>query len=88
MKFQVRNQVLARMVDDEIVILDSRTNEYLGLNATGAVIWNVLAEGRSVTEAVEALIMSFDVDRGTAETDVAALIGTLQELDVIAPVAQ
>lgn len=85
MRYGVPDHVLARTVHDEVMILDTRTDEYLGLNPTGAAVWDVLVDGRPVTDAVENLVQNFDVPRDTAENDVAALIENLQRLGVISP---
>ena len=85
MIFRVHDHIAARAVDDEVIIFDARSGGYLGLNATGAAIWDVLASGRSAEHAVEALVTLFDVDRATAERDVTLLLRELQSLDLISP---
>lgn len=85
MKFVVPTYIHARTLHDEVMILDTRNNGYLGLNQTGAAVWDVLTDGRPVSDAVETLVMSFNVDARTAEDDVDALVGNLQELGIITP---
>lgn len=85
MRYRVLEHVLARAVHDEVMILDTRSDEFLGLNATGAAVWDVLIAGRPVAEAIDGLVENFDVARDTAEKDVAALLENLQRLGVISP---
>lgn len=85
MKFRVPEHVVARTVDDEVILFDAQNGGYLGLNPSGATIWDVLTSGRPVADAVEELVTRFDVDRATAEEDVTVLVSNLQNLDLISP---
>jgi hypothetical protein len=83
----VPEQVIARPVQDEVIILDTRTNQYLGLNGPGAVVWSVLAEGGSATTAVEELLARYEVTDTMAQADVERLINDLQQLNLITTVS-
>ena len=54
------------------------------LNATGAFLWNLLAE-RDVTEEelTEALLAEYDVDRETAQKDVHRIVTALAENQIL-----
>lgn len=54
------------------------------LNATGAFLWNKLAE-RDITEEelVEALLAEYDVDRELAQADVHRIVTTLAENQIL-----
>jgi hypothetical protein len=69
------------------MILDARSNQYLGLNGTGAVVWSVLVDGGSAAAAVAELIARFEVAPETAQADVASLLEELLRLGLIASVA-
>jgi hypothetical protein len=62
MKYRVPNHIHHRVVQDEVVILDSRTDAYLGLNGTAAIVWNALARNGSEELALQALIDRYDVN--------------------------
>lgn len=85
MSYRVSEHVHARPMHDEVMILDTRTNQYLGLNGSGAVVWSILADGGSASDAVAELMMQFDVTREIAEADVTALLDQLLRLDLITP---
>ena len=87
MGYHVPEHVHARPVQDEVMILDASSNQYLGLNGTGAVIWSVLARGGSTAAAVGELIARFEVPRETAEDDVARLLQELSRLGLLTAVA-
>jgi hypothetical protein len=82
--YRIPDHVHARAVHDEIVILDARTDDYLGLNGSGSVAWSVLVGGGSAADAVAELTTRFEVPPETAEADVAALIGELLRRGLVA----
>ncbi len=53
--------VMVRFVGDEAVLLDLKTERYLGLDSVSARIWQVLTGGGSVQSAYETLLAEFDV---------------------------
>jgi PqqD family protein of HPr-rel-A system len=62
--------VLSRRVDDEVVLVDMRTNEIFALNPTGARLWELLQDGADEQAALATMLDEFDVpaDRLRAET--------------------
>lgn len=64
-------------LDDEIVILDLRSSQYLRLNATAAALWRSLVEGCERDDLVNHLVGSYEVDRPQAEQDVDAFLQDL-----------
>lgn len=77
MNFRVPDHINHSAVHGEVVILDSKSDRYLGLNASGAVVWGVLANGGSISEAIEAVVESFPVPPEQARADVLALVNDL-----------
>lgn len=49
------SDVFFRMVQDEAIVLNVSTEQYLGLNATGARMWVVLHESSDIGAACERL---------------------------------
>lgn len=78
-RFAVAPDATAREVGDEIVILDVAAGLYFGLDGVGARAWTLLAEGRSLGEAAEAILAEYETARETVEADLAALTGDLLE---------
>ena len=79
MTFRVPAHVQFRSVDSEGVILDGRTDQYLGLNATGAEIWRGLAGGQPVAVIASDLMSTANVSLETATRDVIAFATELVE---------
>jgi hypothetical protein len=70
-------------VDDEIVALDVRRNEYLAVNATGVEVWTALADGALRSELIERLARRFGIDAERAERDLDGFIDSLRERDLL-----
>ncbi|KPC58413.1 lasso peptide biosynthesis PqqD family chaperone [Streptomyces chattanoogensis] len=60
------------------VLLDQRNGDYWELNPTGTLVIRTLLEGGEQSDAVDAVIAAFDIDRAQAAHDVTALIDLLQ----------
>jgi hypothetical protein len=72
-----------REVEGEIVALDLRTSTYLGINKTGASVWQLLVDGTTRDVLIARLEESFDLDRPRAEADVDAFLRTLRDHDLL-----
>jgi len=68
-----------RMVDDELVALDTQGSMYLAGNRSAAALWPKLVEGASREQLVAALLERFDVDMDQASGDVDAFLANLRE---------
>lgn len=64
--------VLSRALGDEVLLLDFRAEEYIGLDPVAARFWSLLAGGTDLNAAVVALAAEFDADEATIRTDLAA----------------
>jgi hypothetical protein len=72
-----------REIDEEIVVLDGRTWEYLSLNSSARVLWKRLVDGASAADLVELLTRVYDIDQQTARSDVRAFLGMLEEKNLL-----
>jgi hypothetical protein len=86
-RVSVDPELMFRVVGEETVLLNLKTEKYLGLNETGTAIWKALAEARTIQEAYDAVLGEFDVDPQELERDVRELVDALieQHLIEIAP---
>ncbi len=85
-RVRIPPEVLARQVGEETVILDLSRGTYYGLDPVGARIWQLLAEGRTLAEAGDAVAAEYEAPRETIERDLLALVGDLLKQRLIAPV--
>ncbi len=74
-----------RQVDEQLVLLDLRSQTYLSLNRAGAELWPLLVEGVGRERLVEALRERHDLEPAVAERDVDALVAQLRAADLLQP---
>jgi len=79
----IPSQVMARVVGDEIVILDLANGTYYGLDPVGARIWQLISEGQTLVQVCEAMLADYEVTRNDIERDVVALGQTLLDKKLI-----
>lgn len=75
--------ILAQEVHGEMVLLDLESENYFGLNETGARVWVLLQEGRALPDLFERLAEEFNADRARMEADVLSLISQLAEAGLV-----
>lgn len=66
--------VASRGFQDETIILDLRSSNYLTTNPAGTVLWRCLERGTTRSEMVSALLEEFEVDDERAARDVDAFL--------------
>ncbi|MBA2277741.1 MAG: PqqD family protein [Chloroflexia bacterium] len=77
MSVRVPSHIHFRPVHDEVVLLDTRTGSYRGLNPSATVIWLSLADGADERTAVSAVLDRFDVSSEQAQADLDILVQQL-----------
>jgi hypothetical protein len=79
--------VMLRIIGDEAVILNLKSELYLGLNPVGTRIWTVLHDAPSIQSAYESLLAEFDVEPARLRQDMDELLDQLlaQGLIELAP---
>ena len=84
-KYKVKDSVLWRVIEDDAVLLNLKTNYYYSLNKSGSLILQELNDGKSIDEVVEYLFNYYDreVDRTKIITDVEELISDLSKEEMI-----
>jgi hypothetical protein len=70
-------------VGEDVVVLDLASSTYFSTNATGTVLWKLLASGASRSELVNALVARFAVDQETIEQDVDAFLSDLEQAQLL-----
>ena len=79
----IPHTVFAQEVDGEMVILDTASKEYFGLDATGAVIWQHLSENGALQEVFETMLEMYDVDARQLETDISRFTQELLDAGLV-----
>jgi hypothetical protein len=82
-RLTVAPDVLFRIVGDEAVLLNLKTEKYLGLDATGTRMWTVLSDAPSIQAAYDALLEEYDVPPDRLRQDLDAFLSKLLEHGLI-----
>ncbi|HZR95100.1 MAG TPA: PqqD family protein [Gaiellaceae bacterium] len=79
MTVRLRDKDLSwRILDGEVVALDTAGSVYLGANASGAQLWKLLAAGAERDELADALVTTYGLEREAAERDVDRFLAELR----------
>lgn len=79
----VPQDVMAREVGNETVILDLASGTYYGLDPVGARIWQLMAAGQTLVQVCDVMQAEYDVTREDIERDVLALTQTLLDKQLV-----
>jgi hypothetical protein len=82
-KITISSQAVARQVGDETVILHVGSGTYFGLDPVGARIWQLMREGKSLSEICDVVLDEYEVSREDLERDITGLIKDLLAHDLI-----
>jgi hypothetical protein len=74
----IPEHVLSRRVGDETVLLSLADEHYYGLEGVGTRFWEIVEEGTTFEEAVDAMLAEFDVERDVLTKDLAAVVRELK----------
>jgi hypothetical protein len=77
------SDVMFRMVGDEIIMLNLKTELYLGCDAVGTRMWAALIKSDSIQAAYELLLTEFDVEAGQLRRDLEEFVGKLLKQGLI-----
>ena len=74
---------LISQLGQELVLMDTKTGDYLGINAVGTHIWNLLADSKSVQELVTDLISRFEVTEAQCQAEVEHFLSDLEKRKMV-----
>ena len=83
MKYQIPQTVFIQEIDDEIIILDTITQEYFSLNEVGKNIIDLISENLTKDQIVEELSNIYEVDKIQIEKDLTNFAKALEEKGLI-----
>lgn len=79
----MKPDVMIRTVGEESVILNLKTELYLGLDPVGTRMWVALTESPTIQRAFESILAEFDVGADELRADLEEFIGKLLEHQLI-----
>lgn len=74
---------LSTTLAGEVVILDIEKGIYYGLDGVGADLWARLQSPSRLADLVDHVVNQYDVDRPTAESDIATLLREMFALGLL-----
>lgn len=81
--FRPADHVVAKLVGEELVLLDYEGEVYYGLDPIGARIWELLTASRTLGEIIDTLLAEYDVTRDQLAADVERVVGELESNGLI-----
>jgi len=76
-KLYVSASVTHAELDDEVVLLDTRSGTYFSIDGVGIRIWESLRKGATEGQIVQRIVREYDVAPEVARADVAAFLAIL-----------
>lgn len=70
-------EVMFRQVGDEAVLLDLKSERYMGLDSVSTRVWQVLTAGGTLQAAYDALLAEFDVEPERLRADLEEFVQEL-----------
>jgi hypothetical protein len=80
-----RGEVNWQELDDEVVVLDLASSEYLRLNGSAALLWRRLVDGAEIDDLAELLVGTYGIDPSIASSDAASFTRQLEERGLLEP---
>lgn len=78
-KLQIPEYVLFTMVEQDAILLNTRSNQYFALEEVGTRLWALLSAGQGLREAYQALLAEYEVTPAELEHDLLDLLTRLKE---------
>jgi Coenzyme PQQ synthesis protein D (PqqD) len=82
-RVKVAPDVLCRVIGDEAVLVNLRTEMYLGLNPVGTRMWNALSGAASIQVAYDELLQEYEVEPARLRADLEEFIDQLRSQKLI-----
>lgn len=76
-KVEQGDDVIYQALQNEIVLLNMKDQQYFGLDDVGSDMWKLLVEHGDVETVADRLSEEYDVDRATVREDLGVLIRNL-----------
>jgi hypothetical protein len=81
--FVRRRDVLATVIDDEVVMMDVHQGQYFNIKGVGVRIWELLECPRTLDAIVAEVRREYDVDEQPCCSDVSEFLAALEGMGLI-----
>ena len=76
-RVKISKRVFAQIVDDEMVLLDTVTQNYFGLDSVGSVMWQTIEEKIVIKDILYTLLEYYEVEEDILKRDLFIFIDSL-----------
>ncbi len=83
LRFRPSPDVIAKKLDNEVVLVHLGSDKIFHLNRTGARFWELLCAGDSRGEIQEQMLKEFDVEVPQLSQEIETLIGALKSEKIV-----
>lgn len=77
------NTILSNKIDGEVIMMNIEEGNYYSLNRMGSTIWEIIEKPTRFETLIEKLMIEFEVDAYTCETELLLFISSLSEKKAI-----
>lgn len=86
MHIQVSPNVIFQELEDELILLNMDTEQYYGLDHTGAMLWKLIERHGDLDAIVDEFCQLYDVSHSQASEDLKKLIENFERAQLVLPV--
>ncbi len=76
---QIAPQVIWRQLDENAVVVSPKVGKVRVLNGSGTLVWQMLAQNKSLPDIRECLVQTYDVTPDQAEVDLQRFVMDLTQ---------
>lgn len=80
---KIKENIIWRKIAERTVILNRKNDSRYILNEIGMIIWNCIADGKSVYDTIDAISKEYSIPRERISCDVDHFIQNLQKENII-----
>jgi len=74
---------LISLIGDEVVMMDIQKGTYIGMNAVGSNIWNMLSQTLTVKDIVMSLTAVYDINKEQCEIETIAYLQQMLQQEML-----
>lgn len=75
--------LLISELGNEVVMMDIENGNYIGLNETGKVIWNMLEEPMMVQDIIDELTKKYEINKEQCSSDTLEYLNKMKEQKIL-----
>ena len=80
---RIPNYVSFTFAEEDVILLNTRTNKYFALDEVGARLWSLLGDGKALRECHQILLQEYEVESAQLEQDILELLEQLQQYELV-----